>query len=240
MQTINQIFLWIHVAVGFFGLAAFWFPVLSRKGGKLHRSAGRVYVYCAYVVLASASATVTWQLSRFVGPERSLAEHPNTFASLLFLGYLSLVTFLSVHHGYGVLRFKGQPRTMKSPLRMGLAGASIAASLGLIAFALTVKPGNAILLLALSPIGIFGGWGIIQYLHGAQTSPKAWMYEHMGSMLGGGIAFHTAFMVFGVNRLVDLGLSGWQQVLPWVLPSIIGIPASVLWKRHYQLKFNET
>ncbi|MFK7954994.1 MAG: hypothetical protein AB8B96_02770 [Lysobacterales bacterium] len=238
MQTVYQGLIWIHVVIGFVGLTAFWFPVFSRKGGKLHRQMGKVYVYCAYVVLATAGSSVLYQLFRFLGPERSIAEHPNSFAAYIFLGYLSLVTFLSVHHGFGVLRFKGQPNAMSSPLRMGLAISAMVASAGVIAFALIFKPGNAIVLLALSPIGILGGWGIINYLRSTDLSPKEWMYEHIGSMLGGGIAFHTAFMVFGANRLMDLGLSGWQQVIPWVLPSIIGIPASILWTRHYRLKFS--
>ena len=36
----------------------------------------------------------------------------------------------------------------------------------------------------------------------------AWWYEHMGSMLGGGIAFHTAFLVLGAGRLFGLRLDG--------------------------------
>ncbi len=32
----------IHVATGFVGLAAFWVPVLARKGSRTHVRAGRV------------------------------------------------------------------------------------------------------------------------------------------------------------------------------------------------------
>ena len=42
-------------------------------------------------------------------------------------------------------------------------------------------------------------------------------------MIGGGIAFHTAFAVFGAQRLWDYELSGFLGVLPWILPALIGI-----------------
>ena len=58
-------------------------------------------------------------------------------------------------------------------------------------------------------------------------------------MIGAGIAFHTAFAVFGSSRLFDIGLTGWIAVIPWVLPAAIGIPATILWTRHYRRKFGE-
>ena len=95
------------------------------------------------------------------------------------------------------------------------------------------------MLLALSPVGISSGIGILKYLGGSLPSPRQWMYEHLGAMIGAGIAFHTAFAVFGINRLVSLRIDGALAVVPWILPAAIGIPASVIWARHYQKKFGE-
>ena len=61
----------------------------------------------------------------------------------------------------------------------------------------------------------------------------------MGATLGAGIAFHTAFAVFGMRRFVDLSNAGLLSILPWVLPAAIGIPATSLWQRHYRRKFGE-
>jgi hypothetical protein len=61
----------------------------------------------------------------------------------------------------------------------------------------------------------------------------------MNAMIGTGIAFHTAFAVFGSGRLFDLGLEGWVAVIPWILPALIGIPAVAIWTRHYQRKFGD-
>ena len=49
----------------------------------------------------------------------------------------------------------------------------------------------------------------------------------------------TAFAVFGMTRIFDIGLTGSMAVIPWILPAAIGIPASIIWRRHYQKKFNE-
>ena len=64
-----------------------------------------------------------------------------------------------------------------------------------------------------------------------------WFYSHMGSMLGGGIAFHTAFIVFGAQRLWAYELAGSFAVVPWLLPTVIGIPAIVIWTGYYRRKF---
>jgi hypothetical protein len=67
----------------------------------------------------------------------------------------------------------------------------------------------------------------------------AWWYEHMGAMLGGGIAFHTAFLVLGLQRLLALPLMGTAMVVPWLLPTVIGLPTIAIWTRYYRRKFRE-
>jgi hypothetical protein len=64
-------------------------------------------------------------------------------------------------------------------------------------------------------------------------------YEHLGSMVGGGIAFHTAFAVFGIQRFIEYDLSGIVAVLPWVLPTIVGTIAITILTRHYRKKFGD-
>lgn len=67
----------------------------------------------------------------------------------------------------------------------------------------------------------------------------AWWYEHMESMLGGGVAFHTAFLVLGAGRLLGIQITGPAAVIPWLLPAIIGIPVSAIWVRYYRRRFQE-
>jgi hypothetical protein len=91
----------------------------------------------------------------------------------------------------------------------------------------------------MSPIGFLVGPGNLRFARRPRTTPMAWWYEHMGSMLGGGIAFHTAFFVLGAGRLLGLQLEGVAAVAPWVLPSLVGIPASAIWTLYYRRKFGD-
>ena len=49
---------------------------------------------------------------------------------------------------------------------------------------------------------------MLQMMRHPGTEHMGWFYSHMGSMIGGGIAFHTAFAVFGAQRLWDYSLEG--------------------------------
>jgi len=230
---------YIHVLFGFIGLAAFWIPIFTRKGAVNHVRFGKIFVWAAYVVLAGATIALVIRLldlsRRGIGP----AEQPELYAFIIFLAYLTLVTFVTIRHGMQVLRHKRDPAAMRTPLTATLAYASLAASAGIILYAAVLQPPNAILLYALSPIGLGVGSGILRYINNPPSSLRVWMYEHLGAMIGGGIAFHTAFAVFGASQLFNIGLTGWVAVIPWVAPAAIGIPASFIWTRYYQRKFGE-
>ncbi len=229
----------VHVVFGFTGLAAFWVPVFVKKGGVNHVRFGKFYVWSAYVVLAGAAIALCLRFLSLAEQGLGPADEPALYAFLIFLAYLTLVTFVIVRHGMQVLSVKRDPTALRTPVNRGLAFASIAASIALIGYALALAPPNRLLLLALSPIGLGVGLGNLRYMKRPPASPRAWMYEHLGAMLGGGIAFHTAFAVFGASRLFDIGLSGSLAMIPWVAPAAIGIPATIIWTRHYRRRFGE-
>ena len=229
----------IHIAFGAVGLAAFWVPVFARKGANVHVTAGKVFVWCAYVVLGAAALALIFRTAGLVLAGITPADQPMLYSFIVFLGYLTLVTFATVRHGMALLKHKRDPGALRTPFHRGLAWLSIAASAAIIAYALLTDSPIKILLFALSPIGFLTGNGMLRYMRGGDASPRAWWYEHMGAMLGAGIAFHTAFAVFGATRLFDIGLSGWVGVIPWILPAAIGVPATAIWTRHYRRKFGE-
>jgi hypothetical protein len=114
--------------------------------------------------------------------------------------------------------------------------ATIAASVVMIVLGIALRQ---TVFLAMSPIGLLIGWGNLQFARTPYATPMAWWYEHMGAMIGGGIAFHTAFLVLGAGRLFGLQLDGAMAALAWITPTIIGVPASALWVRYYRRKFGE-
>lgn len=238
MELLREFSRWSHVIVGFTGLLAFWFPVFARKGGALHRRAGTVFVFCGYWVTASAALScglVTYQIFSLGVADKNA----DNLASLAFLTYLAWVTFVMLRYAVGVLRTKNDPTQLKTPGWQLLAFSAIAASVAIFAYATLIPTGNSVLLYALSPIGVGTGVPMLRYMHGKIASKKAWFYEHLSATLSAGIAFHTAFAVFGAARLFTLPSQGLLSILPWILPAAVGTPALILWKRHYQRKFGD-
>lgn len=239
MEMLMNSIRWTHVIAGFVGLAAFWVPIFAHKGGVNHRFFGKIFKYCAYIVLGGAMLSVLLHagdgLSRGAGPR----TQPGSFAFLVFLGYLALVTFIGLRHGLLVLQNKRDIIAMNGGFNRFMAFLAIAASAALILYTIYFKPPNMVVLFALSPIGFGTGFGILKAIGGKRPEKKVWFYEHMGAMIGTGIAFHTAFAVFGSLRIFDLGLNGFWAVIPWITPALIGIPATFIWTRHYKRKFND-
>lgn len=236
METLQAVVRNLHIALGFVGLVAFWFPIFTRKGSRFHKSAGRVFVWCAYAVTVSAAYSSVYYLSRFAAEGRSPADDPNV-GFLVFLAYLALVTFAGVRHGVVVARTKKDRAAADTGFHRALAWASIVGSVVVVGFAVGFWGPVSPVLLALSPIGIVGGRGMLRYVSSRPMIDRAWFYEHMGAMIGSGIAFHTAFAVFGSRNLFDVHLVGIWGFLPWILPAAIGVPATLLWERHYRMKF---
>lgn len=237
METTLDLNRWIHILFGFVGLAAFWFPVFARKGGPLHRKAGQVFRWCAIVVLAAAGFSVVGNFAAAALAGVSFSEQREGWAFLIFLGYLALVTGVMLSHGMAVLKHKRDLTAMNTPYRRFSAWAAIASSVFIVGWALAWRPDNMILLLALSPLGIGNGLDVLRVINGQRVEPGLWKIEHLGAMLGCGIAFHTAFAVFGMNHFLPFRLDGIWQVIPWVLPAAIGIPASRIWARRERERF---
>jgi hypothetical protein len=233
----------LHILAGVVGMAAFWTPALTRKGGPTHRAVGRVF-YRATTIVAVTGLVMAAALSvnplaaqpprRPLDPQAAAEAIHRARLLVPFLLYLVLITFTPVYHGIRVLATRQSPSLLRTPLHTALNVATIGASAAMVALGLVLRQPVFVFM---SPIGFLVGRGNLRYARHPPAAPMAWWYEHMGSMLGGGIAFHTAFLVLGAGRLLGLQLEGLTAVVPWILPSLIGIPATAIWTRFYRRKF---
>ncbi|MGH7570685.1 MAG: hypothetical protein ACREMK_02440 [Gemmatimonadota bacterium] len=248
MFTIYRSLLLFHVAAGCLGLVAFWVPVFAPKGGTVHVRAGKVFLSCAYVVAGTALTIALLTLASPFGthPEARPDDPARMGAALTqlrfleaFLGYLAIVTFATVWHGVPVMRSRRERTPLRTPFHTAVGVIAILAGAGVLVLGLTFDQEARWVLLALSPIGFLVGSGMLRYARGERKERMAHWYEHLGSMLGGGIAFHTAFLVFGIRRFIDYDLSGIVGLLPWILPTIIGTIAIAVWTRHYRKTFGD-
>jgi hypothetical protein len=245
MLNLYRFTLMVHVVAGIIGLVAFWTPAIVRKGGALHVKAGRVFykTTCTIALTGLVMAMLLLIDPLGVHPPRSavspeIAERIAAGIRLTvpFLVYLLLITFAPVHHGVRLLQTRRQHGDLRTPFHTAINIAAIGAAAAMIGLGIWAKQP---VLAALSPIGFLVGFGQLGYARRPLASPMAWWYEHMGAMIGGGIAFHTAFLVLGANRLFHLPFSGAAAIIPWLLPTIIGIPASAIWVGYYKRKFRE-
>ena len=237
MTMLLDVIVWAHIATGFVGLAAFWVPVFARKGGRAHVQAGRVYTYCAYVVTLSAVTASAGRIVSYQSQGIGFGDRPDLYGFAFLLGYLGVATFAMVRQAMRVVATRRAPHTLRAPFHEALGWASIAGSVAAIAVAFAAWSDVSPILLGLSPIGLFTGGNMLRLMRNPRPRHMAWFYSHLGSMLGGGIAFHTAFIVFGAQRLWAYEIAGPLAVLPWILPTLVGVPAIVVWTRYYRRKF---
>ena len=212
METLQNTFVLVHVSAGFIGLVSFWVPVFTRKGGKNHRFYGKIFKYCAYIVLAAAAIALLLRIPELISTNFDNENEVLVLSFYVFLAYLILVVFIGLRHGIAVLAHKKDITELNTGLNHAFANLSIAASLILIVYALIVAPLNQILLYVLSPIGFINGLDIKTAITNRRNFKNTWLYEHLGALLGTGIAFHTA---------------------------LIGVPAVLIWTRIYKQRFGE-
>src|SRR5688572_2894150 len=183
----------IHIAIGTAGLALFWIPLLTRKGGRTHVIAGRAFTWICYAVLASAALSVALHMLQFwrdgIGPRQA----PALFSLYVFLGSLTLTTLTIVTHGRGAVAARHEPHLLRTSWRIALALATLAASFGLVAYALHFGPPTFWVLLAVSMFGFFASYDSLAYMGKGRVTTREWVYQHLNGMIGAGIAFYTAF-----------------------------------------------
>lgn len=245
-----------HIAVGLLGVVAFWIPVFAKKGGRAHVIAGRIFEWSLYYVASTALFTCARYL--LTPHDFAFMDRPGISAEelariqfvqffLLMLAFLAWIVLGEMRTGMRVVRTRHQSAEVYRNWEMSLWLYSL--------------PLAAVALIAYGGFRLAGGGGSYHWLAvGVPLIPvmemkqrrqfhlnpreltMSWWYKHMECMLGCGIAFHTAGMVFTSRWLGEnLGyqLSGAYQLIPWILPTAIGVPATHLWILHYKLKFGD-
>jgi len=236
---------WIHIAVGTIAIILFWIPVAANKGGPLHVRIGWVYAGCMAVVVLTAfgmcglifaaplrvrqisHALSVGETAQFVRDSRQIA---------FFLAYLGALTLASGFQGINVLRTRRHPESLRTPFAFGLNAAVILAALG--SLTLGIYSRSAIFA-AMSAVGFLVGGGNLSYLLRGPTSRMDWLYQHLSSMIGTGIAGYTAFIAFGGRHLLAPLVPPRYYVLFWLLPTAIGSPAITLTIAYYKRKYRD-
>lgn len=237
MFMLHSLLLKSHILLGVIALLLFWLPMFSRKGSALHRRSG---LYYAYLMKAVALSGLVMTCMVWLDPieikgaglmvNGQIPQRKLEFLMLinLFLFLLSLLSWVTIRHATGSLLCKQNREPLKhwsyqAPVWLLLVVAPYAAWQG---FQFSMP-----LVMVFAGISVVTCFSILIYLHTKTVTANRWLIEHASAMIGSGIAAYTAFFAFGGRALFAELLTGHWIMLPWLLPSLIGVPAT-FWFKH--------
>lgn len=218
----HGIVLALHVGIGAAALLGFWLAALARKGGPLHRRAGRVYHWAMIGILLTAPVLAKAYFDR------------GQWQMGVFFLYLTVLVGSSVALGRRAVRLKqdhaaflggAYPRLAAALLGSGLLVSGIGLWSGRILLAVFGLVGVLVAALRLA--------AMLRQRRGAATPPGWWLGEHFTAMLANGIATHVAFLSVGLRGI--LPAEAYEQFvarphLAWFAPLAIGLGA-IVWLR---------
>lgn len=214
-ERILHIALLLHIAGGTVSLLAGLVAMLTKKGGRPHRLAGKIYFGGMSTVFVTALAL-------------SLGHHRDFLLMVAFFSY-----YLTVR-GYRILSLKKLHEGQKpAPLDWVItivSGGFIVVLLGWGTLALLQGASMGIVALVFGGVGASFLTADVKSFFRAPKEKMHWWYGHISGMGGSYISAVTAFIV------VNIQLPQHQWVL-WVLPAAIGGTLITRTIRKYKVKF---
>lgn len=218
MQTLFNITLVIHIFAGTTSLISGPVSMLTAKGGKAHRTSGKVFFAGMTGVFISALVMA------------SIHFNPFLFMIAVFSYYLAVSGYRSLFRK----RVKG-PKDVR-PLDWIVVSIAGLFHLGLLAYGLMITFGGNSSLFGWLSI-VFGAIALNSVKNdlGSFIRPPAdkmrWLYQHISGMLGAYIAALTAFSAVNMHFLPGM--------VQWLWPTAIGTPGITAWIIYYKRKHKQ-
>ncbi|MBC7446850.1 MAG: DUF2306 domain-containing protein [Hymenobacteraceae bacterium] len=211
-----------HIGAGAVALFAGLVPILGRKGGALHRRAGRVYV--GAMIIVALTALVLTALLPLTGGRLFLTGIAFLSFYLSFTGWRAARRRVrSVGKQFLPKQFKlfGQKLFGLAPLDTALALGTLLVGLLMVGAGLYWRDllfsffGGLILLFA-------GRDAYSAFRATPPGQPEPWVFRHISRMGGSYITTFTAFLVVNLGHWLPASAPGWLDTAGWIVPSLIG------------------
>ncbi|MBA4008810.1 MAG: hypothetical protein C0472_07645 [Erythrobacter sp.] len=209
----------LHVVTGAVGLTAFWGPIVTKKGARLHRKWGRA---ACYGFLGAGALAIAMALLSLYGPEY---RHPEVTDRALYEGlfgwmmlYLGTLTIGFVDYGLAVVKHSRDRRALRAVRYQAVIAAVIASGAWCGIYGWQVRHPLMVLVAVIGIVSM-----LIQQLYiwrPAEPLRTTYIGEHFRALIGMGISAYTAFLSVGLIRLVP------EEVFNpaiWAGPSVIGV-----------------
>lgn len=213
-----------HLITGTVGLVLFWVAVGTRKGGPAHKKWGTVFVYALLVTGTFAVTMSTLTLTDPYGTHPHFREMPQwqdeRLVRALFgwmMQYLGVLTISLAWHGWGAVRNKKAHELDRNPF-------NVAIQLVVMALAVNVAvrgwQAHQPTMVGISVVGLASGATNLWYAFNGRPPLFSYLYEHAKALVGAAISAYTAFLAFGLVRLMPE--RAFNPAL-WAMPCTIGL-----------------
>ena len=222
MESISKGLLSIHVIAGFGSLILFWLPMFTRKGGTWHRRIGKAYVWLMWVVVSTAAFL---SIENLINGQYQMAA---------FLGFLSVITANPLWFGISVLKNKEELSLSYRKAHLGFNIVIFLLGAALLSYGIALKGrGASILMLIFGFLGVSNIGSILKAIKTPRTQTN-WFDDHLTELITTGIAAYTAFLVFGARQFLEGMITGYWSIIPWVLPTFLGVLGIRFARRYYK------
>ena len=215
MEILFKIILGIHIAGGTIALIGAPIAIVVHKGGKTHRTAGKIFFWGMTTVFVTAI-------------------YMSIVHNIPFLFMIAFFSYQLVMSGYRALYYKklhrGQEVKRLDWIIVAVAAFVNVAMIGwgawqYISFQNTIGIVSAVFGL----IGLSFSWRDYSHFRKGTKEKNAWLFKHLSGMIGGYIAAVTAFMV--VNFADNL-----PTLIVWLGPTVVGTPLIFYFVASYRSK----
>ena len=219
-MTLHSISFALHAGLGTLALITYWTAGLSRKGSPVHRLAGKIYLL-AMTGLLVASLPLTAALA---------SRNPVAAA---FLSYLVVITVTSVWTSWRAVRDKKDWAHFTGPVYRTLMWANLVTGLAIAYVGLFITTQMQVIFVAFSSIGILGFVRMWRFSRRPPDDARWPLRQHLGAMLGNGIATHIAFLTIGLPKALPFLAGSSLLNLSWLAPLVVASLAGMYLTRKY-------
>jgi uncharacterized membrane protein len=223
-MAMHDLLLAPHIVAGVVALASMVVPLVARKGGRVHRRVGWVFVIAMTGVSTTAFALAIW---RFTMAD---AQHPNAHANGIFLFSVATLTAAGVSYGVRALGFKARTARHRHAWDLGISAANVAMAVATLMYGIL---SHRTLFIAFSFVGLISGTSQLRYWLRPPTTKRHWWFAHMSGMLASCVAALTALVVVNAERF---GTRTFATTL-WIAVPALGLPAIFAWTAYYRRRF---
>ncbi len=211
----------LHGLIGVLALVTFWTAGLARKGSPVHKASGKLYLVAMAALLVPALPLAI---------RIYLVKSP---LGGLFLMYLWVITVTSVWTGWRAVRDKRDWSKFTGPVYRGLTWLNLASGVAVLLMGLLVAKQMQVIFIAFSLIGIGSFVSMQRFARQPPTDPRWWLEQHLGAMIGNGVATHIAFLSIGLPKLLPMLAGPVLQNLAWLAPLVIAVLARIYLGRKF-------